>query len=198
VWGKRAPLTADDSERIRLHPYHAERVLERAPGLAAISAVACLHHERLDGSGYFRRLPAEALAPVARLLAAADVARAMSEERPHRAALPAAEIAQGLRAEARAGRLDGGAVSAVLAAREGRAAPARSAAAGVAGLTPRELEVLRLVARRRSIKLVARELGIAPKTADSHIQHIYAKIGVSTRAGAALFAMRHHLLDPGP
>jgi HD-GYP domain-containing protein (c-di-GMP phosphodiesterase class II) len=196
VWGKRAPLTADDRERIRLHPYHAERVLDRAPALRELASVACLHHERLDGTGYHRRLSAAGLSPAARLLAAADVARAMGEERPHRAALPAREIERELRSEAHAGRLDGDAVDAVLAALAGRPSPARPST--VAGLTPRELEVLELLARGHSIKQVARELVIAPKTADAHIQHIYAKIGVSTRAGAALFAMRHRLvaLDP--
>ena len=64
----------------------------------------------------------------------------------------------------------------------------------VAGLSEREVEVLRLVARGHTIKQIAQQLSIAPKTADNHIQHIYAKIGVSTRAAAALFATEHQLL----
>jgi DNA-binding NarL/FixJ family response regulator len=64
------------------------------------------------------------------------------------------------------------------------------------GLTAREIEVLRLIARGLTKKEVAKALVIAPKTADAHVQHIYAKLGVSTRAGAALFAMEHGLLDP--
>jgi DNA-binding CsgD family transcriptional regulator len=171
------------------NPYHSERVLVRA--LGDLAAVAGLHHERLDGSGYFRCL--RDLPAPARLLAAADVAHALGEPRPHRPALAEEERRSQLHAEVRAGRLDGDAVECVLAALEIRAP--KSATAGIAGLTPRELDVLKLVARGHSIKLVARELGIAPKTADSHIQHIYAKIGVSTRAGAALFAMRHGLVE---
>ena len=56
---------------------------------------------------------------------------------------------------------------------------------------------MRQVARGLSIKQIARELSIAPKTVDGHIQRIYAKIGVSTRAGATLFALSHGLLPAG-
>jgi DNA-binding NarL/FixJ family response regulator len=58
-------------------------------------------------------------------------------------------------------------------------------------LTERETEVLRLVAGGLATKQIASRLGISPKTADRHIQNIYAKIGVSTRAAAAVFAMQH-------
>jgi DNA-binding CsgD family transcriptional regulator len=54
--------------------------------------------------------------------------------------------------------------------------------------------VLVLLARAASTRQIARELGIAPKTAGNHIERIYTKIGASTRAGAALFAMQHGLL----
>ena len=53
----------------------------------------------------------------------------------------------------------------------------------VGGLSEREIEVLRLVASGYSIKEIAGQLTIAPKTVDNHIQHIYAKIGVTKRAG---------------
>lgn len=70
----------------------------------------------------------------------------------------------------------------------------RNAPARLAGMTPREIEVLRLIARGRTARETAEELGIAPKTADNHIQSIYSKIGVTTRAGAALFAVETGLL----
>jgi len=63
-----------------------------------------------------------------------------------------------------------------------------------AGLTSREVEVLRLVARGLPNRETARLLSISAKTAAHHIQHIYSKIGVSTRGAAALFAMQHGLL----
>ena len=63
-----------------------------------------------------------------------------------------------------------------------------------AGLTEREVDVLRLIARGHVNKQVAAELGISPKTVGHHVEHIYAKAGVRTRAGAALFAMENGLL----
>ena len=65
---------------------------------------------------------------------------------------------------------------------------------GPAGLTRREVEVLRLIARGASTKDVAARLVISPKTAGTHIEHIYAKLDVSSRAEAGLFAMQHGLL----
>ncbi len=64
----------------------------------------------------------------------------------------------------------------------------------MAGLSERELEVLRYLARGQTMKQIAAQLVISEKTVDSHIQHIYNKIGVSTRAGATMFAMEHQLL----
>ena len=63
------------------------------------------------------------------------------------------------------------------------------------GLTRREVEVLRLAARGLTTGEIAERLTIAPKTADDHIQHIYGKIGVSTRAAAALWAMQHTVVQ---
>src|SRR6266581_3951442 len=83
--GQTGPLSAGDWEAVRLHPYQTGRVLGRAPFLARLSALASLHHERLDGSGYFRGSAAAQLSPAARVLAAADAYHAMREPRPHRA-----------------------------------------------------------------------------------------------------------------
>jgi len=192
IWEKPGPLTTDEWERVRLHPYHGERVLARSPGLNRLAAVASRHHERCDGSGYHRGLDRGALPPAARLLAVADACHAMSEARPHRRPLPPETIAAELRSAARAGHLDGDLVECVLAAAGHQPRRRRE---HVAGLTARELEVLRLIARGRATKQVAAELVITPKTADSHIQHIYSKLGVSTRAAATVFAMHHGLLE---
>jgi HD-GYP domain-containing protein (c-di-GMP phosphodiesterase class II) len=192
IWDKRGPLTAVERERVRLHPYLTERILSSSPALAATGALAAQHRERLDGSGYPRGLKASTLAPSARILAAADVYRAMLEPRPHRDARTAAEAAAELHAEVRAGRLDGEAVDAVLAA-AGHEITRR--AARPAGLTPREVEILRLVARGLLNKEIARRLGIAPKTVGNHVEHIYAKLGVSSRAAAGWFATEHGLLS---
>ena len=191
IWGKQSPLSESDWEKIRLHPYHTERVLSRCETLAAIGKIASMHHERLDGSGYHRGATAPILSPSMRILAAADVYHALLENRPHRSALGPEEASETLFAEAQAGRLDRDAVNCVLAAM-GHAISSRQQLAG--GLSVRELDVLRLIAHGYSIKEMAQRLSLAPKTVDSHIQHIYHKIGVNTRAGATLYAMENRLL----
>lgn len=193
IWHKPGSLTLDETEQVRLHPYHSERVLLRAPSLAPLAPLAGAHHERLDGSGYHRGTAAAGLDASARLLAVADVYRAMTEPRAHRAAIDPGHAGQILAADCRAGLLDADAVGAVLAA-AGQPPPRVERPAG---LTEREVEVLRLLARGRQTKQVAHELGVSVKTADRHVQNAYAKIGVSTRAGATLFAMQHGLLTWG-
>jgi HD-GYP domain-containing protein (c-di-GMP phosphodiesterase class II) len=188
IWQKPGPLTADDWERVRLHAYHTERVLCRSAFFATIAPVATSHHERQDGSGYHRGATL-GVPPLARLLAAADAYQAMTEHRPHRAALPRQRAADLLGQEARDGRLDADSVAAVLAA-AGHAVPHLPRPAG---LTEREAEVVALLAAGLTTKQIARALGIAAKTADRHVQNAYAKIGISTRAAAAMFAMQHGL-----
>jgi HD-GYP domain-containing protein (c-di-GMP phosphodiesterase class II) len=191
IWDKPGPLTRAEWERVRLHPYFSERILSSVPALASIAKIAGAHHERLDGSGYHRGSPAGLLSPAARILAAADVYQAMTQERPHRSAVPPEAAARQLVAEADAGRLDGDAVRCVLIA-AGHSHVRRTQ--WPAGLSDREVEVLRLIARGASYKEVAGRLSISPKTAEHHVAHIYTKIGVSSRAAAALFAMEQRLL----
>lgn len=193
IWQKPATLTADEWEKVRLHAYHTERVLSRTPFLAALGSVAGAHHERIDGSGYHRNLPAASLAPASRLVAAADAFHAMTEPRPHRSALSVEEAGQVLMDQTRAGRHDPDIVAAVFES-AGRPVP-RLTRPG--DLTERESEVIGLVARGLQTKQVARVLDISAKTVDTHIQNAYRKIGVSTRAAATLFAMEHGLLASG-
>lgn len=194
IWDKPGPLTDMERERVRLHPYYTERVLARPQALAALGAIAVCHHERLDASGYHRSLPGSALSPSARILAAADVYHALTEARPHRPAREPAAAAAELRLQVRAGCIDADAAEDVLAAAGHANANARERARP-GGLTARELEVLLLVARGASSRDVARQLVIAEKTARNHVERIYSKLGVSTRAEASLYAMRHGLVD---
>jgi HD-GYP domain-containing protein (c-di-GMP phosphodiesterase class II) len=193
IWQKPGPLTADEWEQVRLHPYHTERVLSRSPFLSVLSPIAGAHHERLDGSGYHRGATGRQLAFPARLLAAADAFHAMTEPRPHREALRSERAAKILAAEANAGRLDPRAVAAVLEA-SGQPVPRLE---HPAGLTEREVEVVAMLARGLQTKQVAHVLGISVKTADRHIQNAYRKIDVSSRAAATLFAMEHGLVARG-
>jgi DNA-binding CsgD family transcriptional regulator len=190
VWTKPGPLTRGEHEQVRLHAYHSERVLDVAAGLRPLARLAGSHGERCDGSGYHRGSRAGDLPLAAWLLAAADCYQALQEPRAHRPALSLVAAADELCREAEAGRLAPEAVKAVLAA----AGQPHRPAPRPAGLSERECEVLGLIARGMATKQVARRLGISPKTCDHHIQRLYGKIGVSTRAGATLFALEHGLV----
>jgi DNA-binding CsgD family transcriptional regulator len=191
IWDKRGPLGVGEWERVRIHPYLTERMLCQSQALAPLGAIAVQLREHLDGSGYPRGLAGAAISRPARILGAADAYQAMREPRPHRPPRSADEAATTLRADVKAGRRDAEAVETVLGAAGHRVARRRE---GPAGLTAREVEVLRLLAQGMSNKETARRLVISPKTVANHIEHIYAKIGASTRATASLFAMQHGLL----
>lgn len=189
---KPGALSAAETERVRLHPYYTERILARTPLLRPIATTAGAHHERLDGSGYHRGSQAAQLPIAARMLAAADVCHALSEERPYRAKPSRAAAMETLRGEARRGRLDEDCVSALVATVEDAPVSRRRS---LPGLSEREVEVLRLLARSLSNREVARALGISQKTVGHHVEHIYDKLGVSTRAAAVLQAVARGLVD---
>jgi DNA-binding NarL/FixJ family response regulator len=125
------------------------------------------------------------------VLAVADVLHALRQDRPHRPALSAEAAAAVLREEVRDGRLDGEAVSAVLASDGYRV---ERPPGPTSGLTAREREVLVHLARGLSNPEIAAVLTVSRKTVSTHLEHIYAKLGVSTRTQAALFAMQHGLV----
>jgi HD-GYP domain-containing protein (c-di-GMP phosphodiesterase class II)/DNA-binding CsgD family transcriptional regulator len=182
IWDKPGPLDAAEREQVRLHAYHSERVLRQAPALAPFASLVANHHERLDGSGYHRGIGATSIDRASRLLAACDVYQALTEPRA-------------LREAATKGTLDREAVSAVLAAAGHARAP--RAAAWPDGLSDREVEILRLVARGLSNKEIGLALHISPVTAKNHIAHIYEKTGIATRSAAALYAVTKALIEAG-
>jgi HD-GYP domain-containing protein (c-di-GMP phosphodiesterase class II) len=194
IWEKPGRLASAEWEQVRMHPYHSERILATSGTLAPLAALAGMHHERLDGSGYHRSCRARELPPAARVLATADAYHAMTRERPHRPALTPERASEELAREVRAGRLDGDAAGAVLEA-AGQRRPRRRADLRPAGLSEREVEVVRLVAAGCSNPEVADRLVISRRTAEHHVQHIYAKLGVSSRAALALFAIEHELVE---
>jgi HD-GYP domain-containing protein (c-di-GMP phosphodiesterase class II) len=193
IWDKPGALTDAEWERVRLHPYLTGRLLSRAAALAPLGAMASAHHERPDGSGYHRGAHAPELSMGMRVLAAADAYAAMTESRPHRPAMSPSAAASQLRDEVRAGRQDSRGVDAVLTA-AGHAR--RRRAAWPDSLTAREVEVLQLVASGLPNRETARRLSISERTVAHHIQHVYDKIGVSTRGAAVLYALQHGLADP--
>lgn len=192
IWDKPGPLGAGEWERVRMTPYLTQRMLRQSAALSPLGSIAVQHRERLDGSGHPFGLSGAAISHQARLLGAADSYQAMREPRPYRDPLQAEEAAAKLRAEVKAGRLDGESVDAVLAAAGHRVQRRR---AGPAGLTAREVEVLRLLARGLTNRDIAVCLVISRKTVANHVEHIYTKIGASNRARAGLFATQHGLLN---
>jgi HD-GYP domain-containing protein (c-di-GMP phosphodiesterase class II) len=191
VWERAGPLRPGEWELVRLHPYHSGRILARAPALQPLEPMVSRHHERIDGSGYPAGVRGSDLDAASRLIAAADAWHTLSETRPHRPALAAARAAEALSGQP----LDRDAVRAVLQAAD---APASSLPALPVDLTDRELEVLRLLAGGDTKRQIAARLFISQSTVHTHTVHIYAKCGVSTRAGLAMFAMRQGIYSALP
>lgn len=192
IWSKEGPLDDGDWERVRMHPYLGGRVLSRVPGMDAEAALVRAHHERPDGSGYPAGSRGTSLTRADRLLAAAVAYRSAIEPRPYREALEPGEAVARLQRRAAAGQLDAEAVAAIAAAVGAVGACARPATP--AGLSPREAEILTLVAQGRTNRQIAASLSISEKTVRNHVEHTYAKIGVSNRVGASLFAIDHGFL----
>lgn len=188
VLSKPSPLSGRDIERMRMHAYYVERIFSRPEPLRRVGLVASMHHERMDGSGYHRAASGAALTTPCRILAVADAYHAMLQPRPYREPLSPEQAAGEIRAEVVAGRLDPTAAQAVLEV-AGHGGPARRQP-GQSGLTSREREVLTLLAVGETNKAIARRLGISAKTVGNHVEHVYAKLGVGNRAGAAFIAMQ--------
>ena len=193
IWDKPGPLTRAEFDRVELHPMLTEQMLRRSPALAGLNPIAAAHHECADGSGYHKCLTVDRVHAGAGVLAAADIFVALTTERADRPACTESFAANELRQLASKGSLTRTAVDAVLeAAGQGRPLvhkPGKPVNQG--GLTNRELDVLRLASRGLTTKAIAERLFISAKTADHHIQHVYGKIGVSSRAAAALWAIQH-------
>jgi HD-GYP domain-containing protein (c-di-GMP phosphodiesterase class II) len=192
IWEKKGPLSTAERERVEMYPYLTGRILSRVNGLESVVSLATNHRERIDGSGFPRGISGAELSAQDRLLAAAVAYHGMLQPRPHRPAMTPSAASEKLRSEARAGRLDPDAVQTLLTVaghRKARRTP------WPAGLTDREVEILRLVAQGRSNREIAAELFIAEKTARNHVEHVYAKLGVNNRIQASLAAIDRGLAD---
>ena len=191
-------LTAVEWERLRLHPYHAERIVSHVPVLAPVVPLVAAHHERLDGRGYYRGLSGSQIPLGARIIAVADRFDELSHDTPDQPALDSEgalnrmsdEVGHALcpdafEALAQELRVDG---PATLTRRK------RHPQEWPAGLTDREVEILRLLAKGLRQREVAEQLFVSEHTVRHHLEHIYNKVGVSTRVAATLFAVEHDLL----
>ena len=197
ILDKRGALTRAEFDRVELHPMLTEQMLRRSPALAALNKVASAHHEKCNGSGYHKRVRADLDDSGACILAAAEIYVGMTTERADRAPHSAEDAAAELRRLAEEGVLEPRATKAVLAAagHSEPKAPTAARAQNPGGLSHREVDVLRLAAKGLTTQEIADRLFISPKTADHHIQHIYNKIAVSTRAAAALWAMQNAVVQ---
>lgn len=192
IWEKRGPLGFGEWERVRLHPHFTERAFAQSTALAPIGLLAGSHHERIDGSGYHHGLRGSTLDRTARILAAADCYVAMREARPYRPALEPAAAEAELTRDAQERRLDPDAVHAVLAA-AGHLVPKQPRELP-GGLTDRELEVLLALVLGQSNQAIAEELGISAKTVGHHVERVYRKAGVRSRAAATVWAFERDLV----
>lgn len=192
LWELPRPLHRAEWELVRLVPYHTERCLDRAGGVASLCCAAPLAFERCDGSGYYRGLAGSQLDPVARTVQASVAYAAMTTGRPWRPALGPDEAAAALTADAEAGRLDPQVVRTL-----GRVAGlAVGATDRVSGLTAREEEVLMCLTGGHTNRMIAQRLFISPKTVSHHLEAIYRKLDVRSRAGATLAAVERGLVRP--
>jgi HD-GYP domain-containing protein (c-di-GMP phosphodiesterase class II)/DNA-binding CsgD family transcriptional regulator len=182
---KGAAWSEADVERFRLHSYYTERILGRQEHLGPIGETGSAHHERIDGSGYYRGLAGSQLSMPARIVAAASA----YVEAAERVGEEGERIVAKLKEDA---GLDQDCVNAIAGEAGVRRAGERRT--WPAGLTDREVEVLRLVASGLNLKDTASRLVISDHTARHHVENIYSKAGVSSRAGLTLFAVENGLL----
>jgi putative nucleotidyltransferase with HDIG domain len=93
-------LTNDEFEIVKKHPYYTLEILKRIPSFENLSEIAASHHEKLDGSGYFRGYGAEQLSLPARILVVADIYDALAAKRPYRDAMPIEKVFAVMQSEA--------------------------------------------------------------------------------------------------
>jgi len=184
---KEQRLTEAEFERYRLHPYYTERILSRSPLLRSIGVVAAAHHEAVDGSGYHAGLSGSQLTQPMRLVALASAYEEMTGGATPADPEPLLKSLEDSR------RYDEPCLSA-LASELGAERPIRARSAWPSGLTDREVEVLRHVASGLTIRQTAQRLVVSDHTARHHLESVYSKLGISSRAGAVLFAVENDLL----
>jgi HD-GYP domain-containing protein (c-di-GMP phosphodiesterase class II) len=189
ILDKPAPLTRMEEIRLRSHSFHTEQILAISPVFDPIREMACSVEERSDGSGYHRHIRLGEGS--AALIAVANYYDELTRDLPCRKAMRPGAAAETVLAEVSAGRMPRDAVRLVLDSAGHRREASQAALPD--GLTPREVEVLRQLARGLSTKEIAQTLSVSPKTVDNQTQSIYRKIGAKSRTAAALYAMENNI-----
>jgi DNA-binding NarL/FixJ family response regulator len=150
----------------------------------------------MDGQGYHLGLPGAQIPPEAQIIAVADRFDELSHDQPDHPALELDEVVRVMREEV-GPRLAADAFQALIEELGGVSQRSRQRVRQQewpAGLTDREVEVLRLVAKGLNRREAAKALFVSEGTIRSHLEHIYGKIGISNRSAATLFSMEHGLL----
>jgi HD-GYP domain-containing protein (c-di-GMP phosphodiesterase class II) len=188
ILNKTEPLSDGEREQLLLHPYYTERVLERVRPLQHLAFEASSHHESVNGQGYHRRLRGEQIPLLGRILAAADAYATQPSADPA-GAIPALRQMVGTQLDATCYQ----ALEAVMTGRRPNPTPEprRVASQAALRLTDRENEVLQLLARGLSNPQISDKLVISKKTVEHHLEHIYDKLGVSTRTSAVAYAVQY-------
>lgn len=99
ILDKPGKLSDNEFDIVKRHPEHTYQILARVTPFRSLAETAASHHERMDGRGYHRGIPAGELPSAARILAVADVCDALSAERPYRSALPRERVLQIMRSD---------------------------------------------------------------------------------------------------
>lgn len=172
----------------RGHPLVAAQLLGDVASLADACEIAAAHHERADGSGWPARSEVRGQDLGTRVLATVC---AFDELTGGLDGVTAGAAVQSLAAS---GGFDSSVIEA-LAVATNAPRPVPTVRERPAGLTEREVDVLRLAAAGLSVREIGTRLVISHHTARHHLESTYAKIGCSSRAAAALFAAEHGLLD---
>jgi HD-GYP domain-containing protein (c-di-GMP phosphodiesterase class II)/DNA-binding CsgD family transcriptional regulator len=199
-------LSEAEWEMMRLHPYHAERILSRAPVFASLRPIVAAHHEQPDGRGYFRGLHEREIPDAARIVAVVDRFDELTHDGPGRKPVSTdvalevmnREVNTRLSADVLAAlrdSLDRGLPEEPSALPETGMPDCGARSVWPAGLTDREIDVLRVLSTGASRQEMAKRLCVSEHTVRHHLEHIYTKIDVKTRVEATLFAIEHGLLD---
>jgi HD-GYP domain-containing protein (c-di-GMP phosphodiesterase class II) len=184
-------------EGVRLHPYYGERILSRAQVLRGAASLVGAHHEREDGRGYYRGAAGRDVPMSACIIAAADRFDELTHDAPGREALSVRQALARMRREETGVQWTAcvDALAQDSGTTPGSARKGRRGAQWPADLTDREIEVLRTLAKGRSTRQMAQDLCVSENTVRHHLEHIYAKVGVTTRTAAVVFAMAQGLLS---
>jgi len=189
-------LSNAELEQIRLHPYHAQRILAAVPELEAVADLVGSHHERMDGKGYHKGLRGSQIPLGARIIAVADRYDELTHEMPGHAGMESKD-ALDLMAQEVDSALCPDSFEGLVHMAEGEDHPQRQRSVRrqwPKGLMDREVDVLRLIAKGMSRAQAAEELVVSESTVRSHLEHIYSKVGVTSRAAATMFAMENALV----